>query len=88
MLSPALYQVYGLLYRFLRFNGKIVKLVNRLDYFNGKDSNENTLNLARTINDMIENEKDLISMSKNAKKILNTRNNAEIFKEWEKILYE
>lgn len=69
-------------------NGLIVNLNNRIDYFKGIDSEEDVINLANALIYLINNKDVAINMSKSTKKILNSRNNETIFKEWEKIIYE
>lgn len=67
-------------------NGKIVKLKNRLDYFNGIDCKENSVNLAKAIISLIVDKNKRIRMSKKATEIIKTRDKNVILEKWKKIL--
>ena len=69
-------------------NGLIVPLANRYDYYNGKDDNQNIVNLANAINYLIENKEVCIKMSQEAKKIVETRKAEKILELWEDLIDE
>lgn len=67
-------------------NGKIVKLSNRFDYYNGIDAEDDIFNLANAINEIIENKKMAYSMHNEAVKISNSRNSSNIFAYWKDLI--
>jgi GalNAc-alpha-(1->4)-GalNAc-alpha-(1->3)-diNAcBac-PP-undecaprenol alpha-1,4-N-acetyl-D-galactosaminyltransferase len=69
-------------------NGIVVDLADRFDYFNGIDNEDNVFKLANAIDCLISNKKLCLKFNKNSKKILDSRNNKNIFNEWEKLIYE
>ena len=68
------------------YNGKIVYLKNRQDYYNGVVSDEDISNLAKGIIEMIKNPKKCETYSKNAAKIIETRKKEDIIEKWENII--
>lgn len=63
-------------------NGIIIPLSDREKYFNGIDSEEDAINLANTINYLIENKKICDTFSKNAIKIVKSRKIDYIIEKW------
>lgn len=67
-------------------NGIIVRLKNRKDYFEGKDSDYNSRKLASSIIELIKDTRKRMSISKKAHEIIETRNEKVILKKWIQIL--
>ena len=67
-------------------NGFVVYLQNRNDYFNGIYSEKDVKNLAKKINYMIDNPKVCQKISKEAVKIIESRQLEKIINEWLKLI--
>lgn len=65
-------------------NGEIVKLVDRMAYFEGKNNEKDILSLANTMNNLIENKKRMNDYHKNALLISESRNKDQIITCWKK----
>lgn len=69
-------------------NGIIVKLKDRMKYFNGKTDQEDCENMAKKICYLIENGEIANNLSKNAEKIIENREPGLILKKWLKLFQE
>lgn len=69
-------------------NGIIVKLCDREAYANGKNFKIDIENLSEAMIELISDEKTCNMMSKNAEKIIQTRDSKLILSEWNKIIIE
>lgn len=69
-------------------NGIIVDLKDRVSYFKGIDNSEDIINMADAMNYLIEHKTICDKMSKEAKKIIETRNSTYILKLWEELIDE
>lgn len=65
-----------------QYNGIVVPLKNRYNYFNGIDDDEDIINLANKIKELINNKELRNKIAHNATKIIETRNIDFIIKQW------